>query len=155
MKTQTAIQSQANVIRITSVSAGDVYKRFEESSYDDRTYFGVVKAVHNDGDKTIIEATEYAYKYSSIEVAHKIISGVKEVTIFPSSPDELSLELGKAREKLLKDVQDAEDKIAKSNQLIAEVDGLMSGETLKNLKAMSYTELTQNEYESKKMEAGL
>lgn len=151
MNTKQAIQSTANVIRITSISAGDVYKRFEESSYDDRTYFGVVKAVHNDGEKTIIEATEYCYKYSSIDVSHKIISGTKDVTIFPSTPEELNLSLEEARKKLVKEIDDAEEKIAKNNQLIKEVDGLISGETQKSLKAMSYKEISQAEYQ-KRME---
>lgn len=35
MNVKQAIQSSANVIRVTSVSAGDVYKRFDDS-YDDR-----------------------------------------------------------------------------------------------------------------------
>lgn len=149
MITKQAIQSSANVIRITSVSAGDVYKRFEESSYDDRTYFGVVKAVHNDGEKTIIEATEYCYKYSSIDVQHKVISGTKDVTIFPSSPEELNLELENARKKLVRDIEEAEEKIQKTKQLIADVDGLISGETLKSLQSMSYKELTQSEYQER------
>jgi len=32
MQTKQAIQTSANVIRITSISAGDVYKRFDEYS---------------------------------------------------------------------------------------------------------------------------
>lgn len=151
MKTQQAIQSSANVIRITSVAAGDVYKRFEDS-YEDRTYFGLVKAVHNDGEKTIIEATEFCYRYSSLDVSHKILNGTKDYAIFPSTPEELNLEMEKARKAQVKKIEEAEETIVDSKKLIEEIDGLISGETQKNLQAMSYKELTQGEYQNKMKE---
>lgn len=152
MLTKQAIQSTANVVRITSVSAGDVYKRFADTDYDDKVYYGVVKAVHNDGEKTLIEAVEYCYKYSDISVDYKVISGTKDVTIFPSSPEELNLELEKARKAQLRKIEEAEEQIENSNKLLAEIDGLMSGETQKSLKAMSYKELTQDQYAAKMQE---
>lgn len=149
MITKQAIQSTANVIRITSVVAGDVYKRFADTDYDDKVYYGVVKAVHNDGEKTIIEAVEYCYKYSDISVDYKVIGGTKDITIFPSSPEELNLELEKARKAHERKIEEAKEQIEKSTDLIKEIDGLISGETLKTLKAMSYKELTQAQYNSK------
>ena len=151
MKTQQAIQSTANVVRITTVTPGDVYKRFEDS-YDNRTYYGLVKAVHNDGEETIIEATEYCKTYSGIDAEHKIINGKKDVIIFPSTPDELNLELTEARTKQLKKIEEAKEDIKKAEKLITEIDGLISGKTQKTLKAMSYKELTQEQYNAKKLE---
>lgn len=152
MITKQAIQSSANVVRITSVVAGDVYKRFADSDYDDKVYYGLVKAVHNDGEKTIIEAVEYCYKYGDISVDFKVIGGTKDVTIFPSTPEELNLELDKARKAQVKKIEDAKDQIEKSTRLIAEIDGLVSGETQKTLQAMSYKELTQSQYNDKMKE---
>lgn len=152
MITKQAIQSTANVIRITSVSAGDVYKRFADTDYDDKVYYGVVKAVHNDGEKTLIEAVEYCYKYSDISVGYKVISGTKDVTIFPSSPEELNLELEKARKAQVRKIEEAQKQIEASNKLLTEIDGLISGETQKSLKAMSYKELTQDQYATKMQE---
>lgn len=152
MLTKQAIQSTANVIRITSVNAGDVYKRFSDSDYDDKVYYGVVKAVHNDGEKTIIEAVEYCYRYSDISVEFKVIGGTKDITIFPSTPEELNLELEKARKAQIKKIEDAKEQIEKSTQLIAEIDGLISGETQKSLQAMSYKELSQQQYNDKMKE---
>jgi len=148
MNTKQAIQTSANVIRITSISPGDVYKRFDES-YDDRTYYGIVKSVHNDGEKTVIEATEYCYKYSSLDVAHKVIKGEKDYIIFPSSPEELNPELSKARSQKIRENEEYVDKIDKNKKLISEIDGLISGETQKSLSAMSYKEITQLEYNDK------
>lgn len=149
MQTKQAIQTSANVIRITSITTGDVYKRFDES-YDDRTYYGVVKAVHNDGEKCIIEAIEYSYKYGDLDVEHKIMRGEKEYILFPSSPDELNLELEKARKKKVREIEDAKEKIEKNERLLKDIDGLISGETLKNLTAMSYKEMTQEQFNERK-----
>lgn len=148
MQTKQAIQSSANVIRITSIEAGDVYKRFEDS-YSSNTYYGIVKAIHNDGEKTIIEATEYRYGYSTLDVEHKILMGDEDYTLFPCDPEELNLEFEKARKNKVKDIENAEEKIEEAKKCIKDIDEIMSGEKLKNLKAASYKELTQQEYQKK------
>jgi len=148
MQTKQAIQTSANVIRITSISAGDVYKRFDES-YDDRVYLGVVQAVHNDGEKTIIEAIEYNARYSSLDVDYKVMRGEKEYILFPATPEELSLELAKAKRMKEREIEEAEDKIAKNRKLLGEIEGMISGEKLKELKSASYKEISQVEYSRK------
>lgn len=148
MQTKQAIQTSANVIRITNISVGDVYKRFDKD-YDDRVYYGLVTNVHNDGENTIIEATEYSYKYSDLNVDYKILRGEKDYILFPSSPEELNLELEKAKSKKLKEIKDAEEKITNNEKLIKEIEGLISGETQKTLKAMDYKELTQEQFNQK------
>jgi hypothetical protein len=155
METKSIVQSSANVIRITKIKAGDVYKRFDTQYSDTSTYYGVVESVHNDGERTIIEATEYKYSYSSLEVNRKIISGDKDITLFPATPEDLNLELEKAKDRKEKDIQDAKEKIEKCTKELKDINELISGKKLKELSAMSYKELSQNEYNSKKLEAGL
>lgn len=148
MQTRQVIQSSANVVRITAVKAGDVYKRFDDQ-YDDRVSFGVITAVHNDGEKTIIQATEYRYSYNSIDIAYKVIKGEKDYTLFPATPEDLNAELSKARAAKVHEIADAERKIEQNTKIIAEIDGLMSGETQRGLTAMSYKELSQSDYNRK------
>lgn len=153
MITKQAIQASANVIRITEVKVGDVYKRFSDSdSYEDRVYYGIVKAIHNDGENAIIEAVEYCYRYSDITVELKVMKGTKEYTIFPATPEDLNTELDKARIAQVRAIEKANEEIAKANRLIKEIDGLISGETQKKLQSMSYKELTQTEYSNKMKE---
>lgn len=151
MNVKQAIQASANVIRVTNVSAGDVYKRFDDS-YDDAVYYGVVTAVHNDGDTAIIEAMEYRYKYSSLEASLKILRGDKEYKLFPASPEDLNLELDGVVARKQRDIESKKEEIVKLEKEITEVEKLLSGETLKNLQAMSYKELTQSDFEAKKLE---
>lgn len=149
METKQAIQSSAKVVRITSVSPGDVYKRFD-TSYEDRTYYGLVKAVHNDGEKAIIEALEFCYKYSSLDVSHKILNGSKDYTIFPSSPEELNFELDKARIRKIRSINEKEEEVKVLKREVEDIDKLISGETQKSLKEMSYKEITQSQFEERK-----
>src|SRR5690606_22802131 len=89
MNIQQAIQSSANVIRVTSVAKADVYKRFDKS-YEDRVYFGIVQGVHNGGETAIIEAVEYSQQYGNLEINIRILNGVKDYAVFPASPDDLN-----------------------------------------------------------------
>lgn len=151
MKTVQAIQSSANVVRITSISAGDVYKRFDDSN-DDRAYIGIVQAVHNDGEHTIIEALEYSNHYYSLDVNYKIMRGKNDYILFPATPEDLNLELDKARVRKVNEIKEAKEKIEKNEKIISDIDGLLSGETMKNLKAASYSEMNQAEYNRKLQE---
>ena len=154
MQVKQAIQASANVIRVTNISAGDVYKRFDDS-YDERTYYGIVTAVHNDGENAIIEATEYCYKYSTIDIELKVLRGDKEYKLFPANPEDLNVEIDKVLAKKKKQIEDWLEDINKAGKEIAELESIKSGKRLKDLKAMSYKELTQAQYQSKKLEAGL
>lgn len=153
MQTKQAIQATANVIRVTQISPGDVYKRFEEG-YEDRVYFGIVKNVHNDGERALIEATEYRYQYGSLDVSYKVLQGDKNYILFPSSPEEMNLQLETAKANKLKEISEAETKIQINKKMIIEIDGLISGETQKNLQAMSFVELSQELYNEKKLALG-
>lgn len=152
MNVKQAIQSSANVIRVTNISAGDVYKRFDDS-YDERVYYGVVQNVHNDGETAIIEAVEYNYKYSSLSVDLKVLRGDKEYKLFPATPEDLNLELDGVIERKKREIETKQNEITKLGKEIGEVEKLLSGETQETLKAMSYKELTQAEFEKKKLEA--
>lgn len=149
MKTVQAIQASAQVVRITEIKAGDVYKRFDDRE-DDCVYYGIVRAINNDGEKTIIEATEYQYKWSDLKVSYRIIRGENDYILFPCSPEELNLELDKARREQVKVIENSEDKIERAKMLLAEIDGIVSRETLKALTTMSYKEMTQELYNEKK-----
>lgn len=152
MNVKQAIQSSANVIRVTNISAGDVYKRFDDS-YDERVYYGVVQNVHNDGETAIIEAVEYNYKYSGLSVDLKVLRGDKEYKLFPATPEDLNLELDGVIERKKREIETKQNEITKLGKEIGEVEKLLSGETQETLKAMSYKELTQAEFEKKKLEA--
>lgn len=125
-----------------------MYKRFDED-YDDRCYFGIISNVHNDGNNTIIEATEYRYSWSTLEVDYKILRGEKDYIIFPCTLEEFNLDLEKAKKESSSKIKSAKETIEKEEKILAEINSIMSGEKIKNLTEMSYKELSQEQYEQK------
>ena len=150
MKTKQAIQSSAKVMRITEIKAGDVYKRFGDSSDDVK--YGVVRGIYNDGEETVIEATEYSYKYWDVDVDFKVIRGDENYTLFPAKPEELDRELGEAKEKKEEKIKELEDDLKKAKKVVADLEGLIEGTTQKKLNEVSFEEMTQEEYEKLKAE---
>lgn len=149
MQTKNIVQTSANVIRITSIAAGNVYKRFDDS-YSKDIFIGVVKAVHNDGERTFIEATEYKTAYHGVDVSQKIITDKEDAHLFPSSPEELNTVLLEGKRSIERKVEDAEKEIAKNKKLLLEIEGLVNGTKLTELSASSYSEQTQAQYTERK-----
>ena len=152
MNIKQAIQSSANVVRVTNVSAGDVYKRFDPT-YDDRVHYGVVRSVHNDGEVAIIQAIEYTKQYGNLDINFKTIRGDKDYTLFPAEPEELNVELSDIVSKKERLIRDKTNEIQKLQTEIEELNGIMSGDILRELKSMSYRELSQAEYQQKRLES--
>lgn len=63
MQTKNIVQASANVIRIVNLQKGDIYKRFDDSSYTRDVKYGIVRNVYNNGENTYIEAVEYKKSY--------------------------------------------------------------------------------------------
>lgn len=146
MNTKNIIQASANVIRITSVKVGDIYKRFDDQY--DYTYFGIVKNVWNDGVSAIIESVEYRYSYSSIDVQYKTLKGTKDYTIFPATLEDLQNEFAGCISKKQKEIQEYKEKIITNEKLIIDTQKLLSGEMQKELNPIAYKTLTQAEFDN-------
>jgi hypothetical protein len=145
MQTKQIIQSSANVIRITSIVKGNIYKRFD----DNYTWLGVVRGVYNDGDKAIVEATEYRNGWSGIETQDKIIKGEQDYVIFPATLEDFKLEFNTAITKLEGKIKDAKETIAKSEEQIEFTQKLVSGELQKELSTPTFKEISQADYNAK------
>lgn len=156
MDIKQAVQASANVIRITSISAGDVYKRFEEDGYSDDSFkIGIVQNVHNNGESAIIEAIEYRIKWGGISANYKIIKSGDKDALFPCSPEELAKFSNEAIKHIQDDIKTKEEDLSKSKKTLEATKQLLDPKYIGKLKQMSYKELSQSEYNSKKLEAGL
>lgn len=148
MQTKQIIQSSANVIRITSISKGNIYKRFD----DNYTWLGVVIGVHNDGEKTIIEANEYRQGWDKVEVTHKVIKGSEDYTIFPATLADFNQEFDSVITALNRKIEEAHKTIETSEKQIEFTKQLVSGELQKELSSPEFKEMTQSEFNQKMME---
>lgn len=146
MQTKSIIQASANVIRITKLSKGNIYKRFDDSDY---TYYGIVTDVLNDGVNAIITATEYRKSWSSMDVSQKVIKGEKDYVLFPSTLDEIQNEFQSVVDSKKKDIETYEKNIKDAQKVIEQTEKLISGEMQKELSSPEFKELSQVEYNAK------
>lgn len=146
METKQIVQTSANVIRITNIAAGNTYKRFEKD-YDDKTFFGVVRNVYNDGQNTVIEATEYRYTWRSIEVNHKVMQGAKDYILFPATLEEIQAEFGRVIKDKQEEIKTKTKEIEDAVKVIAFTEELISGEMQKKLSIPSFKEMPQSEFD--------
>jgi len=146
METKNLVQTTANVIRVTNLKVGDIYKRYDDSSYSKKTYYGIVRTINNNGEKTYIEAVEYEYSYSSLSANFSVFGGDEDINIFPATIEEIKNEFGGAVTKLYKEIESKEDEIKDKRKCVAETELLLSGELQKTLQTAEFKEMTQGEY---------
>lgn len=151
MITKNIVQSSVNVIRIINLKTGDIYKRFEDSSYSSEIYFGIVKGIYNNGDKTFIETIEYKKSYSSMDASIKIWGSEKDIAIFPATIEDLQVEFEGFVEKIEKEIVDKQKEITNKEKVISETKFLLSGELQKTLQTPDYKELSQAEFNALKL----
>lgn len=96
MQTASIIKASAQIVRITELTAGDVYKRLEKSSYGDgdTLYMGIVTDVLHNGEEAAITACEFKPTYNDLEVKFRTWSGERDLALFPANPSELEVYLG-------------------------------------------------------------
>lgn len=152
MQTKNLIQTTANVIRITNLKKGDIYKRYEDSSYSSSVSYGLVKDIKNSGEETFIEAVEYKKSYSSIDADLKIFSGSKDLNIFPATLEEVTSEFSGVVEKLEKEIRDKQKEIENKQKCIEDTNKLLSGELVNMIQSAEYKEISQAEFNQRKLE---
>lgn len=151
MKTNSIIQSVANVVRITQLKKGDVYKRLTDSSYDsDKIQYGVVVDILNDGEKTFIEAIEYKKSYSDIEATIKIHRGNDDISIFPVELDEVEKYLQGSIESIEKKIEEKKKELYQLSEGLGRARQFVSGELSKKLTMPDFKEMSQSEYNEQK-----
>lgn len=153
MQTQSIVQSSANVIRIVNLKVGDIYKRYSDSSYDSSFYFGIVKSIDNNGEKTFIHALEYKKSYNTISASIYIIRGDKDVDIFPATLEDFKDEFKSTIDSIEKEIEKLEKQIVEKKEIIKDTQDLIHGTFCTVLTTPEFRELPRQEYNQKKIVA--
>jgi hypothetical protein len=128
MQAHQIIRASAEVVTITALAPGDVYKRVDTTSYsgESKLQFGIVQSVMNNGEDAAVSALEFSADYSGITPALKVYDGSQPVAIYPATPDEVRLHLDDvtkaaddAVEKARRSLADAEAKAAMVRDTLA------------------------------------
>lgn len=125
MQVQQMIRSSADILTITTLSPGNVYKRIEQgSSYaggEPVLRFGVVQSVMNNGEDSAVTALEFTADYTGVAASMKVFDGGKPVAIFPATPDEITQHLTELTERAERDLKSAEDTLQSKRDALARV----------------------------------
>jgi hypothetical protein len=155
MQTKSIIQTSANVIRITNLKKGDVYKRIDDSSYSDKVRYGVVVNLYNNGEKTYLEALEYKVGFGDITAERAVISGEMDVAIFPATAAEVEEHFSSALRGIEKKISDKREEILKLESTLTHGKEFVSGEMAQKLTEPQFKEMSQREYLVGKQQAEL
>ena len=126
MQTETIIRASAQIMRITELHAGDVYKRLETSGMESNLVFGIVTDVMSNGEDAAVVATEISKSYYGPTVRElKIFTTLSNVAIFPATPEEIAQRFAEYREEMGKKVAEAQKALDKAREEYQLVDATL------------------------------
>lgn len=133
MRTQTLVQASADIVTITTLRQGDVYKRLEvnASGYGEKYVlnFGVVTDVLHNGEDSVISALEFEVSWTGVTPKLKTFGTDSDLKLFDATPEEVRQHFGEVRDSTAKAVRAAEDALAKAvgvDQQVRAVTGQLS-----------------------------
>lgn len=123
MQVQQIIQASADVLTITRLSPGNVYKRVDEDYNGAPTLkFGVVQDMMNNGSDAAVTALEYEADYGSgAKATLRGFTGSKPAAIFPATPDEVRAHVDGLLESTERAVREAEEALSRKREALAAV----------------------------------
>ena len=126
MQVQQIVRASADVVTITTLRPGDVYKRVDETYSGDAVLrFGVVESTMNNGEDAAVSAFEYTPDYSSgVAVKPVVFTGNKPVAIFPATPEEVAQHMDALVTAAQEASQRADESAAKMREALARTVGL-------------------------------
>lgn len=113
MQTNTLVQASATVVTVTTLVAGDVYKRLNDQAYGgDALVFGIVESVMHNGTDAAITAIEWSSTYGTASVALKTFATNTDLKLFPATPAEVEAHLAEVQDAANRTVKTHEDALA-------------------------------------------
>ena len=151
MQTKTLIQAQANVMKITSLKIGDVFKLVDTTYSNPKICFGVVLDLLNTGNKAYIQLLLYKRIYSnSAETEIRTIEGESDIALFPARLDEIQEDFRCCIESLKKNIETKKQELQEAIDACEKTKQFISGEMSKQLSEMSYQTITQEQFDAQK-----
>lgn len=126
MQTTTLVQATAQIVTITSLKAGDVYKRLQENSYGEKytMLFGVVQDVMHNGEDAVISAIEFESDYSGTEAKLKTFGTSADLKLFATTPDEVRVHFASLEENANRAVETAARELSKKQDILYRVQNI-------------------------------
>ena len=153
MQTKNLIQTTANVIKITNLKKGDVVKMIADGGYSSpEIFYAVVLDLLNDGENTFIEMLQYKKNYSSVKAEIKLFKGTDDISLFPTTTDEVKEYFESAIKQTEDDIEFKKEELQKKIDGLEKAKEFASGELSKKLSEVEYSEMQQEKYDAIKAE---
>lgn len=153
MQTKNIIQTQANVIKITSLVKGNVVKIIEKEYGDTyKTMYGVVLDLMNSGTKTFIQILKYDKTYGSVKAEIKTYGGEDDLTVFPASIEEITGFFGDVIKNLKEQIEEDKKKLQEKIESTEKAEQFASGELSKSLSEPEFSEMSQAEFNTRQQQ---
>ncbi len=152
MLTKNIIQTVANVIKITSLKKGDVVKMLDKTYSSIETKYAVIIDLLNDGENTFIQLLQYNVSYSEIKAEIKTYKGSDDLSLFPTTKDEVEEYFSRAVESVDDKIEEKKVELQKLIEANQKAKQFISGELSKTLTEVEYKEQTQDQYNQIKVD---
>lgn len=129
MQVNSLVKASAQVIRVTEVAEGDIYKRYDKPAYGEaRLLFGVITDALHNGDEAVIVAVEFVPEGygTAYEPRMKTFGTDDEVVLFPASVEEFEVGMGEAIAAQTRVVETAERDAASKRAVLERMRDLAS-----------------------------
>lgn len=90
------IEASADVITITRLKAGDVYKRIDGGAIK----FGIVQTIMHNGSEGAFSALEISPGYQSVNAVNKVFETGGESALFTCTPEEFAVHITEIRKTI-------------------------------------------------------
>lgn len=130
MRVRNLIEASADVVTITTLKRGDVYKRVVPAGQfsEAKMQYGVVTSVMNNGEQGAIQGIEYALDYSAGVVAKAaVFDSETDVALFAAQPEEVREHIAEMRQAVNLKVREAEQKLGDARSLAERTAEVLDG----------------------------
>lgn len=116
----------AEIITITTLRAGDVYKRLQKEPYGERwqVFLGIVQTVMHNG--TDCAFTAFEVNGITNEVKHVGYGTGADLALFPATVEEAHSILAAARDEAVRNFEQRERELLKARDLLALTDSVIA-----------------------------
>lgn len=128
MQVESLIQGSANIIRVTTLVKGNVYKRYDKPSYGEgKMVYGIVTEIMHNGDLAIVQTTEFKPSYHGLDIELKTFAGGDDITIYPATQAELKVYLEDAAGVARRKVDEAQKALTEAREKQVQVQQILDG----------------------------
>lgn len=130
MQVQRLVEPSAEMVTVTTVKPGDVYKRLVEPSYgtgDSSIQLGVVTDVMHNGTDAAITSIEFGIDFRDVKPQIKVFGTRNAPQIFAAQPDEITLHLEELRSTIAQQIESAEKKLSETRAIEQMVNVKLAG----------------------------